>query len=44
MLGDVLVDAGAYIGDFVVKACSKVGPEGKVIAIEPSPEEYNLLE
>lgn len=41
--GDVVVDVGAYIGDFTLKACSKVGERGKVIAFEPSPEEYNIL-
>jgi FkbM family methyltransferase len=43
-LDDIVVDIGAYIGDFTLKACSKVGRKGKVIAIEPSPEEYSLLE
>jgi FkbM family methyltransferase len=43
MPGDVVVDVGAYIGDFTLKACSKVGRKGRVIAFEPSLEEYNLL-
>jgi FkbM family methyltransferase len=43
MPSDVVVDVGAYIGDFTVKACSKAGRKGRVIAFEPSSEEYNLL-
>jgi FkbM family methyltransferase len=35
--GDVIMDAGANIGDFTVKAAIKTGPKGLVIAVEPSP-------
>jgi FkbM family methyltransferase len=40
---DVVVDVGAYIGDFTLYACEKVGKEGMVIAFEPSQEEYEIL-
>lgn len=41
--GDVVLDIGAYVGMFTVKAAKLVGETGKVIAIEPSPENYELL-
>lgn len=41
--GDVVLDIGAYVGMFTVKAASLVGATGRVIAIEPSPENYELL-
>ena len=41
--GDVVLDIGAYVGMFAVKASRIVGEEGRVIAIEPSPENYELL-
>jgi FkbM family methyltransferase len=42
--GDVVLDLGAGVGDFSVLASKKVGPAGKVIAVEPDPETYDLLE
>ena len=41
--GDVVLDIGAYVGMFAVKASRMVGEGGRVIAIEPSPENYELL-
>lgn len=35
--GDVVVDAGAYPGDYTLFAADKVGPHGRVFAIEPDP-------
>jgi len=37
------VDVGAGIGEFAVLASSIVGKEGKVVAIEPSPEDFKTL-
>lgn len=36
--GDVVIDVGACTGLYAVKASKLIGPSGKVIAIEPSPE------
>lgn len=41
--GDVVVDAGANIGFFSVLAAAIVGPGGKVIAVEPHPDNLRLL-
>ncbi len=40
--GDVVVDCGAYIGDFTTRASRQVGPEGLVLAFEPNPRSYAL--
>ena len=39
----VVVDLGAGIGEFTVMASRIVGNQGKVIAIEPSPKDYQTL-
>ena len=41
--GDVFVDIGANCGLFTVFAARKVGPSGKVLAIEPIPEMVRRL-
>jgi len=41
--GDVFVDVGANIGYFSLLASRVVGPEGRVVAIEASPEVFGLL-
>jgi FkbM family methyltransferase len=41
--GDTVVDVGAHIGLYTLIAAKKVGPSGKVIAIEPDPDNCNLL-
>jgi len=41
--GDVVLDLGAGIGDFSVLASHRVGPSGKVIALEPDKDDYELL-
>lgn len=33
--GDYVIDAGANIGDFAIRAAVRVGPTGRVVAIEP---------
>lgn len=42
--GDVVVDAGANVGMFTVKAAESVGENGKVVAVEPVEENFRLLE
>ena len=41
--GDIVVDVGANAGMFMVKAALSVGDKGKVIAIEPIEENFELL-
>ena len=40
----MVVDAGSFPGDFAVLAAKIVGPKGKVIALEPNPENRKYLE
>ncbi len=41
--GMTFVDVGANFGWFTLVAAAKVGPRGKVIAVEANPETYDLL-
>ena len=41
--GDVFIDVGANIGYFTLLASNKVGPEGKVVAIDALPSNYAEL-
>ena len=41
--GDTVIDIGAGIGEFSVLASKLVGKNGKVISIEPSPEDFETL-
>jgi len=41
---DVVIDVGAYVGMFTVQASDKVGPRGRVVAIEPAPENFKHLQ
>ena len=41
--GDTVIDIGAGIGEFSVLASKLVGERGKVISIEPSPEDFDTL-
>jgi len=41
--GDVVVDAGAFLGHFTVYAAVRVGGAGKVVCFEPDPYVFRLL-
>jgi FkbM family methyltransferase len=41
--GDCVLDVGAHIGLYTVQAARATGPEGTVIAFEPSTENHELL-
>ena len=41
--GDTVVDVGAHIGYFTLLLSSAVGPDGRVISLEPDPENYSFL-
>jgi len=41
--GDIVVDVGAHIGKYTLIASKMVGPQGKVIAIEAHPDNYDIL-
>jgi FkbM family methyltransferase len=41
--GDTFVDVGANIGYFSLLASRLVGPDGRVVAIEPSPQIFDAL-
>lgn len=40
---DVVSEMGAYLGFYIIKLAEKVGQNGKVIAIEPIPENLKIL-
>ena len=41
--GDIVIDAGAFQGNFTVYAAKLVGPNGLVIAFEPEDNNYKIL-
>jgi FkbM family methyltransferase len=41
--GDIVIDVGAHIGPYTLKASKHVGLDGKIIAIEADPENFNIL-
>ena len=41
--GDVVVDVGAHIGRYTITSSKRVGPNGKVIAIEAAPDNFDIL-
>jgi len=42
--GWVVVDGGAHMGFYTIRAASMVGAEGRVIAVEPDPSNFAILE
>ena len=42
--GDIVVDVGASIGAFSIRSSLIVGEKGKVIAIEPEPNSFKILD
>lgn len=42
--GDIVVDCGAYVGEFTLYAAAAVGSSGAVIAFEPDPCVFRKLE
>lgn len=41
--GDTVIDVGAHVGYFTLLMAVLVGPTGRVLAFEPSPENYQRL-
>jgi FkbM family methyltransferase len=41
--GDVVIDVGAHVGAFTLKAARATSEKGRVVAIEPEPTNLNLL-
>ena len=41
--GDIVVDIGAHVGRYTIIASKRVGPNGKVIAIEADPGNFEML-
>jgi len=41
--GQTMIDVGANIGFFTLLGCQKVGPRGKVIAFEPNPIIFEMM-
>ena len=41
--GDVVMDVGAHVGFFTLRAAKMVGEEGLVVAVEPEPHNFSLL-
>lgn len=41
--GDIVIDVGTYIGRFTLIASKLVGPTGKVIGVEPNPNNFAIL-
>lgn len=42
--GSVVLDIGAFLGTYAILEARRVGPAGRVVAFEPSPETFVLLE
>jgi FkbM family methyltransferase len=42
--GDVYFDVGAHIGFFVLCAATLVGERGRIVALEPDPQNFSILQ
>jgi len=42
--GALVIDAGANFGHYALTAANAIGPNGRVIAFEPHPETFSMLE
>ena len=42
-IGDIVIDVGAAFGFYTILASKRVGREGKVVAIEPQPDNFEML-
>ena len=42
--GDIVVELGAYLGYYAMYVAQRIGPEGKIIAVELIPENYRVLD
>ena len=40
---DIVVDVGAHIGQYTITSSTRVGPNGKVVAIEADPSNFEML-
>jgi FkbM family methyltransferase len=41
--GDIVIDVGSHIGHHTLIAAKRVGPKGKVVAIEADPKNFEIL-
>src|SRR5215210_714757 len=41
--GDIVVDIGAHMGRYTIISSKRVGPNGKVVAIEADPSNFEML-
>lgn len=41
--GDVFIDIGAHIGRYTIIGSKRIGANGKVVAIEPHPDNFEML-
>src|SRR5215216_176024 len=41
--GDIVIDIGAHIGCYTIISSKRVGTEGKVVAIEADPDNFEML-
>jgi FkbM family methyltransferase len=42
-MGDIVIDVGAAFGFYTILASKRVGQQGKVVAIEPQPDNFEML-